>query len=175
MNKEFDVLIKKIGVVEKILAQCKEEKYSEPIDMNLDNWLEIAKQRNIDFYEENREILESMSKMLIESFPDYYTFQRREILTTLRASKILRTNLSTNLYEENSEDWFKEKVLFFILNDLGNDTRDGLLEINALNDRSKEKNVDLKEIIKSNIELANDENWHGMGSTKSLLQNVISE
>lgn len=171
---KYDILIREFKEVEKVLTKSKLERYSEPIDINQDDWFQVAQQQSVNFHKENRSILESISKALIEFFPKYDVSQQKEILLTLRNTESLRNNLSTNIHEENSKEWFNEKILIFILRDLGNDTRDEMMEVNALYKSSKEQGIDLIEIIKSNIEFANDEDWHEMGSAKSILKKTIS-
>ncbi|MCJ8289315.1 MAG: hypothetical protein HRT58_22695 [Crocinitomicaceae bacterium] len=171
---KYDILIRELKEVETILTKSKVEKYSKPIDLNQDDWFQVAQQQSTNFYEENRSILESISKSFIDFFPKYDISQQKEILLALRSTENLRNNLSTNIHEENSKEWFDERVLMFILRDLGNDTRDEMMEMNALYKSSKEQNIDLLAIIKSKIEFANDEDWHGMGSAKSILQKTIA-
>lgn len=164
-----------ISRIDKILNQSYQENYNDEIDMNSNSWRALAMQQQKDFYEENRSVLEPFSEMLIHDFQKCDAVQRQEIFVALKDTKQLRSYLSTNLHQEHSKEWFNERVLVFILHDLGCDTRDALMEIHALNIQSKKHNVDLVEIIKTNSNLANDVNWHGMGSAKGILENMIAK
>lgn len=167
-------ILKEISQVEEILSKSKSQKYSAPIDINDDNWFEIAKRQGEEFYNENKNIIEQITKKLIEFFPICNQRQRKEIIDVLNETENLKSNLSTNLHKKNSKEWFEEKILLFILADLGNDSRDALLELNELYNISLKSNIDLKSIVKDKIELASDLNKHGMGSTKSILYDFIS-
>ena len=168
-----NTLIKEIVEIDKILTQSDKANYSQKIDLNQDNWMELCIQSSKNFYEENRSVLESVSKKILLNFPKYNLSQRQQIFAALKKTKHLKSYISTNLHEKNTKEWFQERILIFILYDLGFDTRDEIVEINALCNASKQHNIDLSEIVKAQIEYANDINWHGMGSTKSLLERLL--
>ncbi|SIS97515.1 hypothetical protein SAMN05421766_10612 [Zobellia uliginosa] len=172
---ECNNLIEEMLNTERILVKSKKEKYSNSIDINDDDWLDIAKKQKNAFYNENRNIIELISKKLIENFPKYDAIQRNKIINTFSNLENLKSLVSsTNLNDKSSIDWFHEKILFFILNDLGDDTRDALLEIDELKKLSRKNNIDLKNIIKKYLAFANDKNKHGMGSVKSIFNDIIS-
>lgn len=170
----MNALLSEIIEMDKILAQSYQNKYQNEIDMSNKNWRALAIQEGKDFYEEHRDAIEPLSERIVDAFQKCDAAQRQEIFVALKRTKQLSSYLSTNQHEKYSKEWFNERIFLFILHDLGYDTRDALMEIHALNVKSKKHNVDLVEIIKANRRLADDVNWHGMGSTKRILDNWIA-
>jgi hypothetical protein len=64
--------------------------------------------------------------------------------------------------------------MVLIISDLGSDTRDVLMEVHALKQMADELKIDFESVIKRHLHLANTENKHGMGSMRTILEQMLT-
>ncbi|MGJ8667108.1 MAG: hypothetical protein ACSHW7_12135 [Patiriisocius sp.] len=171
--KKIDQLIKLIINTERELILSKQKYITDKIDINKDGWMEKVQIENQNFLNYNKYILAKASNTLINDFDNLNKGERDLLWNAFSNSDLFNTYFG--IYEDDIKvESFKDNFIKLIIQDLGNDTRDALLEIEELIEYAKENNIDYVSTIKEVIPYSNSVDKHGMGSMKSILEKIIS-
>ena len=161
-------IVNDIKSIDHLLITTKKEKYSKAIDINKDNWMEIARQQTIAFQNEHLDQITAISQDLLQNFEKLSETEREEVLTALEQTEYFQDLLRTAPDKES----FRSSLLILVLQNLGSDTRDALLELDSIVKKAKSENIDYKEIVEELIPLADDTDKHGMGSMRDILKKI---
>ena len=171
MSIKLDLLLEKITTVDKLLIKSKENDYSDPIDVNQKDWLEKAKFQSVGFLKDNEDLISEVTKDLILNFEKLNESERTRILVELDKTRYLNEYLTLSSMDRGS---FKNSLLVLIIQNLGNDSRDSLLELNKILKEAERRKIDYKKIINNLIPFASDLNKHGQGSMRDILKKTLN-
>ncbi|MFD0861153.1 hypothetical protein ACFQ1M_02950 [Sungkyunkwania multivorans] len=166
----FQELLEEIRITDKMLTESREKNYSENIDINQDNWLEIAQERSEAFRKEHSKTLDEVTKSILTNFDHLDTKEKKLLIETIGGTDNLKDML--RLTEEY--DTIENKILLLIISNVSADIRDTMLELNDIVDLAAKNKIAYKKIIKKYLPIADDTNKHGgMGSMKSYLTRMV--
>jgi len=171
---KLKALINRINEVDVELGESKVHQKAVQIDLDNPNGeKESGKRMNAFFYEYGFNI-QDVTAEVMTFFVRSKLNERVQLWKGLSETKLLKNYLYIDREEQGSVAWFKDRILLMIVNDLGSDTRDVLLEIQVLSELAKEKNIDFHAIVGKYLYLANKKDKHGMGSMKTILERMLT-
>lgn len=139
------------------------------IDINAPDWQEQLANRPHPADESGlRPEIESLFNDIVDRFESLDADQRQMIIDlmdkndSLMYSAVMDANIET--YEG-----FRKKMLLFVIEDQGKDTRDAIVTLGYYRKRGEDLGFDVDSVFRQTAELASERDKHGWGSTRDLL------
>lgn len=162
-------LREKIIATDQVLSESRMANYSGPIDLNRDDWFEIARKQSAAFREEHSEVVSDLTREILDGVNTLNDHDKRIIINDIRSTENLRNLLNLT----GDQDTVENKIILFIITSSGVDKRDALLELNDLIELAKEKGVNYKSIIEEFLPFLDVTNSSEIRSMKEILEQMI--
>ena len=163
---ELDEISKTVERLDDLLRPDAERE----IDINDPDWQEKLQRSpkladTLGLREEIREVTDS----LIWNFYDSNSAGRNKIKKLLRNNDGFAYSMEASPSQEPAEN-FRKDLALLIMDDLGPDTRDAIVNLESLIVEAKAQGVRTQQILKEMKKKAGTTDHHGMGSMKKLLE-----
>lgn len=109
---------------------------------------------------------------LILHFP-YLTTQQKESVYSLKYNNSSIDWACPILEQSESIEAFRKKLIWFVIDDQGKDTRDAILRLKSYFEEGKMKDYPVQAIFSETADLASEKDKYGMGSTRNLFKPYI--
>jgi len=111
---------------------------------------------------------------LIETYPTADDAMRQAIRKLFEDHRSF-TWAATLPYQPVTDESFRAHLILFSIKDHEQDTRDALVLLHELCEKATSAGVNTGSILNEIAELSSDVNKYGMGSTRSLLRNAMTD
>lgn len=152
------------------------EELNNQLDIDFDFYNKEFKNNKIStekVFEKNFSKIDSLRKQIIVTFQRNDLTEKHSIWNIVSSNRYILKFLTYKV-DFNNDKEFKDIMILEIFRNFHNDPRDIFLYFGVILKKAKEtKTINLKEILTRILPLADDNNWTGMGSMKTFLENII--
>ena len=114
-----------------------------------------------------REEAEAALSRLLDLYEDGDEQTRSEVRALLE--RCHRFHWATGLPDAHTPEEYRRHLLYLSARNHGHDTRDEMVELNALCEQARAAQVDIRPLLLEIAELSSDEEKYGMGSVRQIL------
>ena len=144
------------------------------VDINTPDWTEkLARRPHPADVSGLRLKIETLFGEIVKQFEFYNPNQRQQIIDLMYQNDALMYAACLDAVH-NTPDGFRKRMILFVIDDQGKDTRDAMLALDAFRTDAEIQGIDVNSIFKEMASIASTRDKFGWGSTRDLFLKYTS-